>query len=386
MIGDDDGGMAGAAHGALDETDAVMRTGGIDAFAAPVGDFAQRQRSGQECRKARPGHVAVGVRADPARDQAQGHAALARRQRGSFRGFFEIEQAEIIFPPLAHHRLFGALNRIGIEMGDLLNQLALQIAGIGRNPKSGPVLFRPQAGRGEITQRLAGAGACFHQRDFGSTALFARPEGITGGLAISRLFGARRGHQREQTSLDVVRAHRLRAGCARQCLIFPLRQPAPGLQTGDGRAERCLLTQNLLQRQAPAPAGAGHGCHQGRNPVLEFGRPVAGFREQGACHRKQRGRGFLRCAGEVQIQSSRQAQRAGHQGQAGAYKNEQLQNIIERFDGGGLEPSGDKTGMGHQRLAGLENLLCRGPADPSALAVRAADGGAGRCGHKRGER
>ncbi len=38
MVGDHDIGVAGAADGALDETEAVMRAGGIDAFAAPVGD------------------------------------------------------------------------------------------------------------------------------------------------------------------------------------------------------------------------------------------------------------------------------------------------------------------------------------------------------------
>ena len=38
MIGDDDIGLAGGTHGALDEAFAVMRAGGIDAFAAPVGE------------------------------------------------------------------------------------------------------------------------------------------------------------------------------------------------------------------------------------------------------------------------------------------------------------------------------------------------------------
>ena len=77
VIGDDDGRMAGAADGALDETDAIMRAGGIDAFAAPVGDFATAAcDAAEKGGKARAGHIAIGAGADPARDQAQRHAAL----------------------------------------------------------------------------------------------------------------------------------------------------------------------------------------------------------------------------------------------------------------------------------------------------------------------
>ena len=80
---------------------------------------------------------------------AQRHAALARRQRGALGGFLEIQQAEIIFPALAHHRLFGALDRIGPQMGDLLHDLALQVAGVGAE-STGP-------GRSSRPRRLAGA-------------------------------------------------------------------------------------------------------------------------------------------------------------------------------------------------------------------------------------
>ena len=70
MIGHHDAGMAGAADGALDEADAVMRAGGIDAFAAPVGDGGKRHGGGQKGGKADAGQIAVGVGGNPARDQA----------------------------------------------------------------------------------------------------------------------------------------------------------------------------------------------------------------------------------------------------------------------------------------------------------------------------
>ncbi len=143
MVGDDDGRVARAADSALDEADAVMRAGGIDAFAAPVGDFAQRHRGAEEGRKSRAGNIAVGCRADPARDEAERHGALSGRQSGALRRFFKVQQAKIILAPLAHDRLFIAFDGIGIEPCDLLHDLALQVARIGRYPKSRPVLLRP---------------------------------------------------------------------------------------------------------------------------------------------------------------------------------------------------------------------------------------------------
>ena len=224
MIGDHDGRMAGAADGALDETDAVMRAGGIDAFAAPVGDFDQRHGGGEKGGKAGARNVAVGARGDPARDQTQRHAARTGRQRGSFCRFFEIEQAEIIFPALAHHRLFGALDRIGIETGDFLHDLALQIAGVGRDPKARAVLLGPQRCGRQIAQGLAGAGARFDQRHAGRAAVFARAEGIGRRIAIGLLFGARRSHQLRQPGPRFFGIDRLRSGHAHRRFVFPHRQ------------------------------------------------------------------------------------------------------------------------------------------------------------------
>ena len=47
MIGDDDVGLAGGADRFLDEAFAIMRAGGIDAFAAPVGEAETGGRGGR---------------------------------------------------------------------------------------------------------------------------------------------------------------------------------------------------------------------------------------------------------------------------------------------------------------------------------------------------
>ena len=235
MVGDHDGCVARPADRALNKANAKMRAGGIDAFTAPIRDLAQRHRRGEKGGKAGARQVAVGARCDPARHQRQSDAARTGRQRGSFGRFLEIQKAEIIFPSLAHHRLFGALGGIGIEPRDLLHDLALQVAGVGGNPQARSVLLRPQRGRRQIGQGLAGSGAGLHQRHAGRAGIRARAEGIGGGFAIGRLFRARRSHQSHQARLRFLRLDWLRTGRAHRRFIFPLRQRAPSFQPGDGR-------------------------------------------------------------------------------------------------------------------------------------------------------
>ncbi len=132
MVGDDDIGFGAGAGGALDEAFPVMRAAGIDALAAPIGQGGRtvaaeqgRQPAGQVA----PDHVAVGAICCPARDQLR----QDRRAPGesALQGILQIEQAEIIFPPLAGHDLGLADLRIGEQPRALVPQLPLQRLGEG---------------------------------------------------------------------------------------------------------------------------------------------------------------------------------------------------------------------------------------------------------------
>src|SRR5579864_715336 len=111
MVCDDDVGAARAANAALDETNAVMRTGGIDAFAAAIGQFAQRQLRGKKSGKSSAGKIAIRRSGKPARNQCQCYRARRNREATALDGIFEIEQAEIIFPALAQYDLQFPLAR-----------------------------------------------------------------------------------------------------------------------------------------------------------------------------------------------------------------------------------------------------------------------------------
>ncbi len=238
-----------------------MRTGGIDTLAAPVGDLAQRHRSAEEGGKTRAGHVAIRCHRDPARDQAGGDAALAGRERRALGGFLEVQQAEIVLAALAHDGLLGALLRIGIEMRDLLHDLALEVAGVGGDPKARPVLLGPQAGGREIAERLADAGAGFDQRDPRRAGRVARGEGIRRGFGVGRLFGTQLAHAMDELREALLRfagGDRQRAGLVGRGIVVPLRQAAPGFEAGDGRLLGVRFAQDREDHRPPAPAGARH--------------------------------------------------------------------------------------------------------------------------------
>jgi len=328
-----------------------------------------------------PRHIAVGVGTDPARDQTQRHGALSRRQRGALGGFFEIQQTEIIFPSLAHHRFLRALHRIGPEMGDLLNDLPLEVAGIGGYPQPRSVLFRPQRGRRQIAQGLAGAGARFHQGDARRAGLLARTESKSGGIAVAGLFGAHFAHHAGQAGARLLRLHGMRAGVAHCSLVFPLRQAAPGLQAGDGRTVRDFPNKIPEQRR-PAPAGARQSAHQRRQVgphILGPGRYLlqqcAGDCVQALC-------GLFGTVRHRQAQGPRQPQRAGHKRQSRAHKGKQFQHIEQQRAGARAQPAADKRGMRHQHVAAFEQGARIPQVDTLGLAVTARNGCTRWSGHK----
>jgi hypothetical protein len=81
MIGDDDIGMGGGAGAMFDEAFAEMRTGGINALAAPIGERRRAiaaKQSGQPARQIAANHVTIARVCRPARHQLGQRGSAAR--------------------------------------------------------------------------------------------------------------------------------------------------------------------------------------------------------------------------------------------------------------------------------------------------------------------
>src|SRR4051812_14500430 len=98
VVGDYDLRPTGAAHAALYEAAAVVRAGGIDAFAATVRESdaaAGAEQVGQPAREIAARHVAIARRHRPSRHQAEGDGVL--RTLSQLAGKLgQIEEAEIV--------------------------------------------------------------------------------------------------------------------------------------------------------------------------------------------------------------------------------------------------------------------------------------------------
>ncbi len=151
-----------------------MRTGGVGAFAAAIDKGAGRQRlkhgrrrrHGQQRRQ--PGRkiaaqdVAVATIEDPARHQ-HGHDHF-RCGLCAGQPFLKIEQAQIVFPALAHDDLLKAIG-LFVEQGARIGiDLLLQGLGIGRDPHLALRLARPRMRRRQIAEGLADAGTGLGQQ------------------------------------------------------------------------------------------------------------------------------------------------------------------------------------------------------------------------------
>ena len=202
MVRDDQFGGAGSADGVFDETPAPVRAGGMDAFTPPVGqrgDQVAAEQFRQPAGQIAALHVAVVGRHCPTRDQAQRHHGLVHKPGGGgVDRVFQVQQAQVVFAPLAHHDTATAFRRVWDQTLQLIVDLALQVTGKGADPDRPFVLLGPHAGGGEVAQRLASASARFGQNHVWVTPGFARREGGSGGagiIALPRpLFGMRTQH------------------------------------------------------------------------------------------------------------------------------------------------------------------------------------------------
>ena len=183
VVGDDDVGILGGAGRAFDEAFAPVRAASIDALAAPVGQRGcacsaeqRRQPAGQIAAD----HVAITAICRPACRQprkdrrASGKATLQR--------ILQIEQTQVILPPLAHCHLGAMGCLVGVKPPRFARELALQVLGEGRDMHGAARCRAPFARRGEIGERLANARARLGQQH--RRPAFAVARGEDGGCSL----------------------------------------------------------------------------------------------------------------------------------------------------------------------------------------------------------
>src|SRR5439155_16877166 len=108
------------------------------------------------------------------------------------------QEAEEILATLADDDAPALLHRIGIEPVELAGDLALQVAGEGRDPYRALVLLGPQARRRDIAERLADPGAGLGEDRLRRIGPIARRKGGGDRFGIIGLLRPRLGAVAEQ--------------------------------------------------------------------------------------------------------------------------------------------------------------------------------------------
>src|SRR5262245_36933049 len=164
VVGDDNPRLSCLSDVLLDKAAAKMRAGRVHAFAAPIGepvDPAASDQLGKPAWEVSRGQVSCLARGDPARDQSEMPGGSSRAADCRADRLLVVQQTEEIFTSLADYDPAALDLGIGVEAVKLAGDLSLQIAGVGRDPNRAAVFLRPQACRGDISERLSDAGACF---------------------------------------------------------------------------------------------------------------------------------------------------------------------------------------------------------------------------------
>ncbi|MCY1169613.1 hypothetical protein D9M73_96580 [compost metagenome] len=371
MVGDDQIGIGTRARRLFDEAFAVMRTTGIDALAAPVGERGRavaaeqgRQPAGQIAAD----HIAVRAIRRPARDEvredrgAPGEPALQR--------VLQVQQAQVILAALARDHLRPADCRIGKEPRAFMPQLPLQRLGEGRHPHRAIGLLRPERSGREITERLADAGAGFGEHHIGHPRRHARRKRLACRLRIGTLAGPLLGGaagQAGEPRLRLVRFQRDGAGLRARRALRPFaelgEQPALG---------RIGLFEALGQHRCPGPAETEQRLRR-RPRALAFGPLAFDHAEQrpGGC--AQEGGDFGIGGGRRQPRHAREPARRRHHEARRAQKGEQFEQI-EPGQIGIAQPLPDQGGIEQddRRIGGDPDRLPP-PDRPRAVLIRNPD-------------
>ncbi len=206
----------------------------MDAFAAPVGergDAVAADQLGEPAGKIAAGHqVARLGRQHPAGDQRQRRRGLGARHRRPHR-VLVIQQAEKVFAPLANHDTAALLHRVGVEPVELAGDLALQVAGVGRNPHGALVFLGPDARRCDVAQGLADTRAGLGEHGLRLIRMLTRQKGIGDCRGVVGLLRPRLGvvaEQRGEAMARILGADRVVAGWWRQRELLPFIERLPG--------------------------------------------------------------------------------------------------------------------------------------------------------------
>ena len=243
----------------------------------------------------------------------------------------QVQQAQVVLAPLADDHAPVALGRIGKQMRQFGVDLALQVAGEGADPHAAVVLLRPQAGRRQIAERLAGSGAGLGQHEMRVAAGLARGERRRRGTGVVRLprplLRVRAQHVRQPRPRLGLR-HRQRRRRRQRRGVLPLRQALPDPQRfARGRGVRA--TERSGDERRPAPARLPHARRQPRRVAVQ--RDVAALRQAvqqgGDQFRQQRRLGFQAAAWRFKVERQRKPARRRRGRARRQSEGEQLQQI-----------------------------------------------------------
>ena len=279
VVGDHDVGAPRAADGAFDEAPAVVGARRIDALAPGIGEVkgeAAPDQVGQPGREVAAHHVPVAAGQRPAPHQAQGHGVLAGARRQPRHGLFHVEEAQVVLAALAHDHLLFLLGGIGEHPVELAVELALQVAGVGADPYRSLVLLRPDAGRRQVAQRLADAGAGLGEHEAGLAGALARREGGGDTRRVVGLAGPFLGAGAEHGGEPRPRLlgfHRVVAGRRVGGRLLPILEAPPHLEAVEGLGWRFgrlpfprpgAHCQRRDHGGGPRPAAVRHGLGDGQ--------------------------------------------------------------------------------------------------------------------------
>ena len=202
--------------------------------------------------------VAGRGRRDPARDQRQrAPPSCPARAAARAHRVLVIQQAQEILAALADDDAAALLRRVGIEPVEFAGDLALQVAGIGRDPHRALVLLGPQAGRRDIAEGLADPGAGLGQHR---------------AAACRAARAARRRRRPRRRNRPAAAAPRRRRRAARRAARASSSGETGSLPGGGGGARSCHSGRFC---QARSPAARRDRCRVGRRQSREHRRTPA---------------------------------------------------------------------------------------------------------------
>ena len=239
--------------------------------------------------------------------------------KAALQSVLQVQQAQIIFAPLAHHDLGFECLMVGVKALRLTHQLPLERFGKGGNPDRSVGGGRPKACGRQIAKRLTNACASLSQQHIGFALARTRRENLRCCLRKIPLPLARFGRtadQRCEPFLHGVSRKRYHAGRRAGRRLFPFGQATE--QPAFGALGLFKLRQDQI---CPRPAQP-HECLCRIPSAFAFGPcRIAQHRQQTARRHKQERRNLLigcRCS---QAQGFGQTFGRGHSKPRGIYKS-----------------------------------------------------------------